>query len=45
MRTYLAEAYLAKGQKAEAKREVLAALELAPRFERAQDLLLKLAQP
>lgn len=44
-RTYLAEAYLANGQKAEAKREILAALELAPQFERAQDLLLKLAQP
>ena len=45
LRTYLAEAYLANGEKAEAKKEILAALELAPQFERAQDLLLKLAQP
>jgi tetratricopeptide (TPR) repeat protein len=37
----LGEAYLAKGQKADAKREALAALEIAPTFERAQDLLLK----
>ena len=43
-RTYLAEAYLANGQKSEAKKEVLAALELAPQFERAQDLLLRLTQ-
>ena len=45
VRTYLAEAYLASGQRVDAKKEVLAALELAPQFERAQDLLLKLAQP
>ena len=44
-RTSLAEAYFANGQKAEARKEVLAALELAPQFERAQDLLLKLTQP
>jgi len=44
-RTFLAEAYAANGQKAEAKKEVLGALELAPQYERAQDLLLKLAQP
>ena len=37
----LGEAYLATGQKADAKREALAALEIAPSFERAQDLLLK----
>jgi cellulose synthase operon protein C len=37
----LGEAYLATGQKADAKREALAALEIAPAFERAQDLLLK----
>lgn len=37
----LGEAYLATGQKADAKREALAALEIAPTFERAQDLLLK----
>jgi Flp pilus assembly protein TadD len=44
-RTLLAESYAANGQKVEAKKEVLAALELAPQYERAQDLLLKLAQP
>ena len=44
-RTSLAEAYLANGQKAEAKREILAALEMAPQFERAQDLLLTLVEP
>jgi tetratricopeptide (TPR) repeat protein len=38
----LAEALLASGQRAEAKREVLEALEIAPSFERAQDLLLKI---
>jgi len=38
----LAEALLANGQPAEAKREVLEALEIAPSFERAQDLLLKI---
>jgi Tfp pilus assembly protein PilF len=37
----LADAYLLGGQTAEAKREALAALEIAPSFERAQDLLLK----
>jgi len=41
----LAEAYASAGQTAEAKKEVLAALEIAPSFERAQDLLLKVAQP
>lgn len=38
----LAEAYLAAGQTADARREILAALEIAPSFERAQDLLLKI---
>ncbi len=38
----LAEAYVLANQPAEAKREALAALEIAPSFERAQDLLLKL---
>jgi cellulose synthase operon protein C len=38
----LGEGYLLAGQRAEAKREVLAALEIAPSFERAQDLLLKI---
>ena len=40
--TDLAEAYVQAGQTAEARREVLAALEIAPSFERAQDLLLKI---
>jgi tetratricopeptide (TPR) repeat protein len=39
----LAEAYVAAGQLADAKKETLAALEIAPSFERAQDLLLKIA--
>ena len=39
----LAEAHLAAGQVAEAKKQTLAALEIAPSFERAQDLLLKIA--
>jgi tetratricopeptide (TPR) repeat protein len=37
----LAESYLVAGRAADAKREALAALEIAPSFERAQDLLLK----
>jgi cellulose synthase operon protein C len=37
----LAEGYLLAGRPADAKREALAALEIAPSFERAQDLLLK----
>jgi cellulose synthase operon protein C len=43
----LAEAYFAAGQLDDAKRQTLAALEIAPSFERAQDLLLKIvdAQP
>lgn len=40
----LGEAYLAKGLAADAKREALAALEIAPTFERAQELLLKSIQ-
>jgi cellulose synthase operon protein C len=36
----LAEAYLAGGQLNEAKRQAMAALEIAPRYERAQELLL-----
>jgi tetratricopeptide (TPR) repeat protein len=39
----LAEGLLATGNRAEAKREALAALEIAPTYERAQDLLLKLS--
>ncbi|MBA2301110.1 MAG: tetratricopeptide repeat protein [Acidobacteria bacterium] len=40
----LGEGYLAKGLSADAKREALAALEIAPTFERAQELLLKAIQ-
>jgi tetratricopeptide (TPR) repeat protein len=40
--TDLAEAYMQAGQTADARREILAALEIAPSFERAQDLLLKI---
>jgi tetratricopeptide (TPR) repeat protein len=38
----LAQAYLMSGQNADAKRETLEALEVAPSFEPAQDLLLKI---
>ena len=37
----LGESYLLAGRAVDAKREALAALEIAPTFERAQDLLLK----
>ena len=40
----LGEAYVAVGKLAEAKKEALAALELAPTYERAQELLLKAIQ-
>ena len=40
--TDLAEAYLMAGEKADARQQILAALEIAPSFERAQDLLLKI---
>jgi tetratricopeptide (TPR) repeat protein len=40
----LAEAHLAAGQYGEAKKQTLAALEIAPSFERAQDLLLKISE-
>ena len=39
----LAESYLRNGQRAEARRQTLAALEIAPSYRRAQDLLLELA--
>lgn len=39
---HLARAYLAAGKKPEAKRSVLRALEAAPGFDKAQDLLLEL---
>ena len=41
----LAEALITSGQRGEAKTQVLAALEIAPAFERAQDLLLRLVEP
>jgi tetratricopeptide (TPR) repeat protein len=40
----LADAYVLAGQWADAKQQTLAALEIAPAFERAQDLLLKIAE-
>jgi tetratricopeptide (TPR) repeat protein len=39
----LAESYLKSGQRAEARKQTLAALEIAPSYERAQNLLLELA--
>jgi len=42
--TDLAESYLKAGKRDEAKRQTLAALEIAPTYERAQDLLLKLSE-
>jgi tetratricopeptide (TPR) repeat protein len=42
--TDLAESYFQSGKKAEARRQTLAALEIAPSYERAQDLLLKLSE-
>ena len=42
--TDLAESYFKAGKREDAKRQTLAALEIAPTFERAQDLLLKLAE-
>ena len=42
--TDLGEALLMAGQPAEAKRSTLDALEIAPSFERAQDLLLKITE-
>ena len=43
-RTDLAEALVATGDRATAKREVLGALEHAPRYERAQELLLAIVE-
>src|SRR5262249_54006339 len=40
--TQPAESYFTSGKKTEAKKHPLAALEIAPSYERAQDLLLKL---
>jgi tetratricopeptide (TPR) repeat protein len=42
--TDLAESYLRSGNRTEARRQTLAALEIAPSYERAQDLLLKLSE-
>lgn len=42
--TDLAESYFLSGRRADARRQTLAALEVAPSYERAQDLLLKLAE-
>jgi Tfp pilus assembly protein PilF len=41
--TDLAESYFKSGKKGDAKKHTLAALEIAPSYERAQELLLKLA--
>ena len=41
--TDLAESYLKGGRKAEARKQTLAALEIAPSYEHAQDLLLRIA--
>jgi Tfp pilus assembly protein PilF len=40
--TDLAESYFKAGRKADAKKQTLSALEIAPSYERAQELLLKL---
>jgi len=40
--TDLAESLFKGGKRAEAKKQTLAALEIAPNYERAQDLLLKI---
>ena len=42
--TDLAESYLKSGRQAEARKQVLAALEIAPGYQRAQDLLLAIAE-
>ena len=42
--TDLAESNFQSGKRAEARRQTLAALEIAPSYERAQDLLLKLSE-
>jgi Tfp pilus assembly protein PilF len=42
-RTDLAESYFKAGKRADAKKQTLAALEIAPTYERAQQLLLKLS--
>jgi tetratricopeptide (TPR) repeat protein len=42
--TDLAESYLRGGRRAEARKQTLAALEIAPSYERAQELLLRLSE-
>jgi tetratricopeptide (TPR) repeat protein len=42
--TDLAESYLQSGRRADARKQVLAALEIAPSYQRAQDLLLAIAE-
>jgi tetratricopeptide (TPR) repeat protein len=42
--TDLAESYFQSGKRADARKQTLAALEVAPSYERAQDLLLKLSE-
>jgi tetratricopeptide (TPR) repeat protein len=42
--TDLAESYFKSGNRAEARKQTLAALEIAPSYERAQDLLLKITE-
>jgi tetratricopeptide (TPR) repeat protein len=42
--TDLAESYLKAGRRPEARKQTLAALEIAPSYERAQDLLLSLSE-
>jgi tetratricopeptide (TPR) repeat protein len=43
--TDLAESYFKAGKQVDAKKQALAALEIAPTYGRAQDLLLKLVEP
>jgi tetratricopeptide (TPR) repeat protein len=40
----LAEAYLAQGRRAQAKKQALSALEIAPNYERAQEILLRIVE-
>jgi tetratricopeptide (TPR) repeat protein len=42
--TDLAEGYLKSGRRAEARKQTLAALEIAPSYQRAQELLLRIAE-
>jgi tetratricopeptide (TPR) repeat protein len=42
--TDLAESYLKAGRRPEARKQTLAALEIAPSYDRAQDLLLKITE-